>query len=82
MEGKKIHDVHDGRITMKGTLLRSKKRAARVSGKPPSSRTKLGGILRKLRADIVSSGTPLLDWHGLDREIAERRGEKNGESRE
>jgi hypothetical protein len=41
----------------------------------------LGQVLRKIRADIVSSGATLFDWNALDREIAERRGEKNGESR-
>ena len=66
---------------MKGILTPRKKRPSLASRSPRSSRTKLGGILRKLRADIVSSGAPLFDWSALDREIAERRGDKNGESR-
>jgi hypothetical protein len=65
---------------MKGTLARPKKRPSPASRTRRSSRTELGGVLRKIRADIVSSGVPLLDWDALDREIAERRGDKNGES--
>jgi len=65
---------------MKGTLARPKKRPSPVSRTGRSSRTELGGVLRKIRADIVASGAPLLDWDALDREIAERRGDKNGES--
>ena len=37
-------------------------------------RTDLGRRLMALRREIVKSGTPLLDWDDLDREIAERRG--------
>ncbi|HYU34664.1 MAG TPA: hypothetical protein VEW48_21135 [Thermoanaerobaculia bacterium] len=31
----------------------------------------------RAREEIVRSGVPLLDWDDLEREIAERRGERN-----
>ena len=34
----------------------------------------LGERLRKLRKEIVASGVPRLDWEGVEREKAERRG--------
>ena len=34
----------------------------------------LGRRLREIRARIVASGVPLLNWEELEREIAERRG--------
>jgi hypothetical protein len=40
-------------------------------------RTPLGQKLMVLRRQIVRSGAPLLDWEDLDREIAERRGERS-----
>jgi hypothetical protein len=40
----------------------------------PQPRSLLGDRLRKIRAEIVASGTPLLDWSGVEREKAERRG--------
>jgi hypothetical protein len=42
---------------------------------PDAARTPLGRRLAELRARIVASGEPLLDWSQLEREIAERRGE-------
>ena len=38
-------------------------------------RTALGRKLLELRARIVASGVPLLDWDGVERELSERRGE-------
>ena len=38
------------------------------------SKTALGKQLREIRARIVSSGEPLLNWDDLEIEIAERRG--------
>jgi hypothetical protein len=40
-------------------------------------RTELGRKLMLLRKRIVESGEPLLDWDDLERELAERRGEKS-----
>lgn len=37
-------------------------------------RTPLGRRLWELRKQIVASGEPLLDWDGIEREVAERRG--------
>jgi hypothetical protein len=37
-------------------------------------RSSLGDRLRKIRAEIVASGTPLLNWSGVEQEKAERRG--------
>ena len=38
------------------------------------SRARLIESLRKARQEYLRSGEPLLDWDGLEREIAERRG--------
>jgi hypothetical protein len=37
--------------------------------------TELGRRLREIRARIVASGEPLLNWEDLDAELRERRGE-------
>lgn len=37
-------------------------------------KTSLGKRLQEIRAEIVSSGEMLLDWEGIEREKAERRG--------
>jgi hypothetical protein len=37
-------------------------------------RTPLGARLTEIRKRIVASGQPLLDWDGIEREVAERRG--------
>lgn len=37
-------------------------------------RTPLGEKLLEIRRRIVASGQPLLDWDGVEREVAERRG--------
>ena len=42
---------------------------AESKSKPP-----LGERLRRIRGEIVASGEPLLDWEGVEREKAERRG--------
>jgi hypothetical protein len=38
------------------------------------ARTPLGAELRRLRAAIVDSNDDLLDWDGVVREVADRRG--------
>ena len=38
------------------------------------ARTALGGQLRSLRAQILESGAPALDWDGVEAEVAARRG--------
>jgi hypothetical protein len=38
------------------------------------ARTRLGAELRRLRATIVESDDDLLDWDGVVREVADRRG--------
>lgn len=57
---------------------------ADMAAAPPHSeapgyepRTPLGQKLMVLRRQIARSGEPLLDWEDLDREIAERRGERS-----
>lgn len=42
----------------------------------PQERQALGQRLRELRAQIRASGVPLLSWEEIDRELAERRGER------
>jgi hypothetical protein len=39
-------------------------------------KTALGRRLWEIRQHALKSGEPLLDWDGLEREIAERRGEQ------
>jgi hypothetical protein len=52
---------------------------ARVVEKEIDPETRKAAIQKMLRAreEIVRSGVPLLDWDELEREIAERRGERN-----
>jgi hypothetical protein len=42
----------------------------------PALKTALGRRLWSLRQQVLRSGAPLLDWEDLEREIAERRGER------
>ena len=42
------------------------------------AKTPLGKRLTRIRARIVAAGQPLLDWEGIEAEIAERRGGPNG----
>lgn len=51
-------------------------RSTRHDGSVISSPGNLGADLRRLRQQIVASGAPLWDETQLDRERAERRGEK------
>lgn len=37
--------------------------------------TPLGKRLRALRKKLIATGEPLLDWDGIEEEIANRRGE-------
>jgi hypothetical protein len=37
-------------------------------------RSPLGQKLWEIRRRVIESGEPLLDWEGLERELAERRG--------
>ncbi len=39
-------------------------------------KTPLGKRLMRIRERIIKSGTLLLDWDDIEREVAERRGEK------
>jgi hypothetical protein len=48
---------------------------------PFNPRTALGQRLWNIRARIAASGEPLLTWDDIDRELAERRGER-GKSNE
>lgn len=40
------------------------------------AKTPLGERLMRIRERIINSGAPLLDWDEIEREVAERRGEK------
>ncbi len=40
----------------------------------PAALSELGQRLSALREDVVRSGTPLLDWDGIEAEVASRRG--------
>jgi hypothetical protein len=41
----------------------------------------LGERLAQIREKIVASGEPLLSWEEIEREFAERRGERDHQSR-
>jgi len=43
--------------------------------------TPLGRRLWQIRQRIVESGGPLLDWDGIEREVAERRGGAFGQGK-
>ena len=43
--------------------------------------TALGKRLVEIRAKIIASGEPLLDWDGVEKEIADRRGEHESGTR-
>ena len=47
------------------------KERTRTANEP---RTPLGRRLSEIRAKIVASGDPLLDWEEIDREVRLRRG--------
>ncbi len=55
-------------------FLEFKKTAATQQEAEPKSQPALGERLRQIRAEIVTSGVPLLDWEGVEHEKAERRG--------
>jgi hypothetical protein len=46
-----------------------------------AARTRLGEQLLRIRERIVASGEPLLSWEEIEREVAERRGESEQQSR-
>jgi Protein of unknown function (DUF2281) len=57
-------------------FLESKQAVVKTENQPknqPQLRSLLGDRLWKIRAEIVASGTPLLNWEGVEQEKAERR---------
>jgi hypothetical protein len=46
-----------------------------------AARTPLGEQLLRIRERILASGEPLLSWEEIEREVAERRGESEQQSR-
>ena len=42
--------------------------------------TELGKRLVAIRNEIIAKGEPLLDWEGIEKEIAERRGGHNDDT--
>lgn len=55
-------------------FLELKKTTATGQQAEPKSKPPLSDRLRQIREEIVASGNPLLDWEGIEREKAERRG--------
>lgn len=55
-------------------FLELKKTSATKHKAEPKSKPSLSERLRKRREAIVASGVPMLDWEGVEREKAERRG--------
>jgi len=66
-----IDQTHDGRVVI--SVVEVEGRYAYPTTEVDSP---LGRQLREIRQRIVASGAPLLDWNELDREMAERRGER------
>ena len=59
-------------------------RDVQPGGQSPNSfvpRTELGRRLLRIRRKILASGQPLLDWHDIESELLDRRGEANEETR-
>jgi hypothetical protein len=50
----------------------------RSTVEPYKPRTALGQRLWEIRARIVASGEPLLDWKDVEQEVTDRRGEASG----
>lgn len=46
-------------------FLESKQAVIKTDNQPPSQ-SSLGDRLRKIRAEIVASGAPLLNWEGIE----------------
>ena len=53
---------------------RSTDEVANALAQAQQAKTPLGRRLWEIRARIVASGTPLLSWDEIDREVQERRG--------
>lgn len=56
-------------------LKRSADRSRDQDGDEYQPKTALGRKLMSIRAKIIASGEPLLNWEEIEREVAERRGE-------
>ena len=55
-------------------FLELKKTSATKHKASPKPKLPLGERLRKLREEVIASSVPRLDWEGVEREKAERRG--------
>lgn len=66
-------------MVMKNLARREERTGTRVVEKPVDEETRalLVQRMRHLREQIEQSGVPLLDWDDLEREIKERRGERD-----
>ena len=47
----------------------------RMKRSQPPAQTALGKRLRAIREKLTATGERLLDWDGIEKEIADRRGE-------
>ncbi len=56
-------------------LKRSADRSRNQDDDEYQPKTPLGRKLVSIRAKIIASGEPLLNWEEIEREVAERRGE-------
>lgn len=56
-------------------LKRSADRSRNQDDDEYKPKTALGRKLMSIRAKIIASGEPLLNWEEIEREVAERRGE-------
>jgi predicted DNA-binding antitoxin AbrB/MazE fold protein len=45
-----------------------------IETRDDSPKTALGQKLRALRAEILAAGSPVLDWEGIEAEVASHRG--------
>ena len=71
-----VHGKNDERGFPVGQRVRKKPSDEYPVSKRFEARTPLGRRLLATRKRIVSSGESLLDWDAVDREVAQRRGER------
>lgn len=77
-ELERFHDFIGEKLANGGAMLSPEEalRQFRADQQSSGARTPLGKKLRELRSKIVADRQPLLSLDELDREIAERRGER------
>jgi hypothetical protein len=80
--GERVEGADDSTWSKIGIVMATPRKQPSILSNPSEEefhpRTPLGRKLWEIRQRIVDSGEPLLDWEDLEREVAERRGERTG----